>query len=202
MLKMIQKIAFLINHRLRGSRVSPLCYIKNPAQIHLGASVKIHSHSALDASSSGLIQLGDGVTLNRYAYITASRAGVAIGANSQINHFALINGAGGVMIGRNVLIGPGAQLISYQHNYQNANVPIDSQGYTYEPITVEDDVWIGSNAVILAGVTIGRGCVIGAGAVVTKSCAPYSVLAGVPARVIKKRDSAAGADFGPTVGRV
>lgn len=202
MLKMIQKIAFLINHRLRGSRVSPLCYIKNPGQIHLGRAVKIHSHSALDANSSGLIRLGDGVTLNRYAYITASRAGVAIGALSQINHFAVINGAGGVTIGRNVLIGPGAQLISYQHNYQNANVPIDSQGYTYEPITVEDDVWIGSNAVILAGVTIGRGCVIGAGAVVTKPCAPYSVLAGVPARVIKKRDSAAGADFGPTVGRV
>lgn len=186
-MRTLSKLRFVLAQRIRGSRVSFFCYIKNPAQIELGARVKIHSHSALDASSTGSILLAAGVTLNRYAYITASRGGVRIGEGSEINHFALINGAGGVVIGRGVLIGPGAQLISYQHRYSARDAPIAVQGYRYEPIVVEDDVWIGGNAIILAGVTIGRGSVVGAGAVVTKSCAPYSVLAGVPARVIKSR---------------
>lgn len=191
-MKIFSKIRFVLAQRARGSRVSLLCYITNPAQIELGARVKIHSHSALDAGSSGTIALAAGVTLNRYAYITASRGGVRVGQRSEINHFALINGAGGVTIGRDVLIGPGAQLISYQHRYSERDQPISAQGYSYAPTVVEDDVWIGSNAIILAGVTIGRGSVVGAGAVVTKSCAPYSVLAGVPARVIKTRAASAG----------
>ena len=58
------------------------------------------------------------------------------------------------------------------------------------PVIIEDDVWLGCNVTILKGVTIGRGSVVAAGAVVTKSCEPYSLIAGVPARVIKKRFSA------------
>lgn len=127
------------------------------------------------------------MTINRYAYVTASRGGVRIGHGSELNNFALINGAGGVTIGKRVLIGPGARLISYEHCYSDANTAIADQEYIYKPIVIEDDVWIGANSVILAGVTIGSGSVIGAGAVVTRSCEPYSVLVGVPARLLKKR---------------
>lgn len=55
------------------------------------------------------------------------------------------------------------------------------------PVVIEDDVWVGSNVTILKGVTIGRGSVIAARAVVTKSCPPYSIIGGVPAKVLKAR---------------
>lgn len=184
---LMAKLWFVFRCRLRGARVSFFCYIKNPAQIQLSAGVKIHGNSALDASSSGHIVLASKVTLNRSAYITASRGGVRIGPHSEINHFALINGAGGVEIGARVLIGPGVRIISYQHSYQDVERPIAEQDYIYRPIVIEDDVWIGANAVILAGVTLGRGSVVGAGAVVTKTFEPYSVLVGMPARLLRTR---------------
>ena len=56
-----------------------------------------------------------------------------------------------------------------------------------QPVEIQDDVWIGAGSIILKGVCIGRGSIVAAGSVVTKSCDPYSVLAGVPARVVKKR---------------
>lgn len=66
-------------------------------------------------------------------------------------------------------------------------MPIVAQGLEIKSVVIGNDVWIGAHAVILAGVAIGDGSVIAAGAVVTKDVAPYSVVAGVPARVIKKR---------------
>ena len=56
-----------------------------------------------------------------------------------------------------------------------------------QPVVIEDDVWVGANVTILKGVTIGHGSVVAAGAVVTKSCPPYSIIGGVPAKVLRKR---------------
>ena len=188
MLRILRKFIFIYHNKLKGhSKVAWNCYVKNPAQITLGRKVKVHGNTTLDASSTGRIVLGDRVTLNRYAYIIASRGGVTFGHDSAVNNFSVINGAGGVNIGNHVLIGPNVQIVSYQHAYADPTTVIDLQELIYKEIVIEDDVWIGASAVILAGVRIGKGSVVGAGSVVTKSCAPYSVLAGVPARVIKKR---------------
>ena len=92
-----------------------------------------------------------------------------------------------VTIGSNVLIAGGAKLISRNHAFENTDAPISSQGYKNEPIVIEDDVWIGFNGVVLAGVTIGKGSIIGANSVVTKDVEPYSIMGGVPARMIRKR---------------
>ena len=188
MLKLINKYVFIIRNRMsKRSKVSVSCYIKNPAQISLGTSVKIHSNASLDASSTGTLSIGDRVILDRYAYLNASRGGISIGAGTAINNFSVINGTGGVEIGENVLIGPNVQIISYQHNYQIKDIPIKQQGTTCKKIEIQDDVWIGASAIILAGVVIGRGSIIGAGSVVTKSCEPYSVMVGTPARKLKAR---------------
>ena len=188
MFKFIKKILFILSNRIsKRSKVPISCYIKNPANISLGNNIKIHSNTSLDASSTGTLTIGDRVILDRYAYLNASRGGISIGAGSAINNFSIINGTGGVEIGENVLIGPNVQIISYQHNYQNKDTPIKHQGNTCKKITIQDDVWIGASAIILAGVLIGRGSVIGAGSVMTKSCEPYSVMVGSPARKIKTR---------------
>lgn len=94
-----------------------------------------------------------------------------------------------ISIGNHVLIAAGAKMITRKHGFADIQAPISEQGYTNAPITIEDDVWIGFQAIILAGVTIGKGSIIGAGAVVTKNVEPYSIVGGVPAKLIRKRNS-------------
>ena len=128
-----------------------------------------------------------------------------IGANSIIEDFATINnGVGDVSIGNNVgvglsnvIIGP-VKLGNYvmlaqnivisglNHGYEDVTTPPRKQKVVTKQITIEDDVWIGANCVITAGVTIGKHAVIGAGSVVTKDIPQFSVAVGNPARVIKK----------------
>ena len=112
---------------------------------------------------------------------------IVIGENVSINRFTVITAKDKVTIGNNVLIGSNVIINSGNHNFSKVDIPINQQGHTIAPIMIEDDVWIGSNVCVLAGVTIGKGSVIGAGAVVTKNVEPYSVMGGVPARLIKKR---------------
>ncbi len=130
-----------------------------------------------------------------------------LGARSIVEDFCTINnGVGDVIIGNgtligmgNVIIGPitiGSNVILAQnivasglnHEYKNIDIPICRQNVTTSQIIIEDECWIAANAVITAGVTIGKHSVVAAGAVVTKNIPPFSVAAGNPARVIKQYD--------------
>ncbi len=115
---------------------------------------------------------------------------IHIGSNASFNANVMINarGKGSIYIGNNVLIGPNVVLRSSNHNFKSRQIPIISQGMTDGVIRIGNDVWIGSNAVILPNCTIGEGSIIGAGAVVTNDIESYSIVGGVPARFIKKRD--------------
>ena len=73
------------------------------------------------------------------------------------------------------------------HNFELLNTPIRMQGHSIKNISIDDDVWIGANAVILGGVNIGRGAIVAAGSVVSKDVPPHTVVGGVPARTIKMR---------------
>lgn len=93
-----------------------------------------------------------------------------------------------MIIGKHVMMGPEVYIYTQNHDFSRMDIPMDQQGWSKErPVVIEDDVWIGSRVTILPGVVVGRGCVIGASAVVTKSCPPYSVVAGNPAKVVKLR---------------
>lgn len=98
-----------------------------------------------------------------------------------------------LIIGRNVIFGPKPTIITGDHRTDViGKFIIDSKEKLPEndkAVVIEDDVWAGANVTILKGVTIGRGSIIAAGAVVTKSCPPYSIIGGVPARVLKFRFS-------------
>ena len=128
-----------------------------------------------------------------------------LGAHSTIEDFSTINnGVGPVIIGDRTRIGLGNTLIGpvtigndirlaqnvvlsgLNHNYTDISLPIHAQGVSTAPIVIEDETWIGSNAVIVAGVTIGKHCIVAAGSVVTKNVPPYSVVVGNPARVLKQ----------------
>ena len=112
---------------------------------------------------------------------------VCIGNYVSINPFCYIHGGGGVTIGDSVRIAFRVSLVSMEMVYENPEVEIRNQGYARSPIAIDNDVWIGAGAIVLRGVHIGQGSVIGAGAVVTRDVPPYVVVAGVPARIIKKR---------------
>jgi maltose O-acetyltransferase len=110
---------------------------------------------------------------------------VKIGKNCQINENVFIQGA---YIGNNVLIAPNVSILSTSHNHQNIYIPIVQQRDTKpNPPIIEDNVWLGRNVVVMPGITIGAGSIIGAGAVVTKNVMPFSIMGGVPAKLIKYR---------------
>ena len=94
---------------------------------------------------------------------------------------------GEIIIGKNVLIAQNVVIRASNHNFTNLALPINKQGHTPGIIIIGDDCWIAANAVITSGVVIGSHSIVGAGAVVTSDIEPYSVIGGVPARLIKKR---------------
>lgn len=109
---------------------------------------------------------------------------VEIGSDSNIGRNSWI--ANDTVFGNHVMTGPEIVTLSYNHGTEIDGRPFNQQGYTSRsPIIVKDNVWIGTRAILLPGVTVGSNSVIGAGAVVTKDVPPFSVVAGNPARVVK-----------------
>ncbi|MBO8230530.1 transferase [Prochlorococcus marinus str. MU1404] len=147
---------------------------------------------------SGLrIEFPQNILIGSYSYfglnckIYASEfSQIKIGSNVTFNSNVMINarGEGKIFIGNNVLIGPNVVLRSNNHCFEDIKIPIKEQGMEYGDIFIEDDVWISSNSVILPNCKIGKGSIIGAGAVVTKNVESYSIVVGVPAKQIRKRD--------------
>jgi acetyltransferase-like isoleucine patch superfamily enzyme len=108
-----------------------------------------------------------------------------IGSNCEINENVYIQSA---VIGNFVLIAQNVSLLATTHNFRKKDVPIIQQGFTKNnPVIVEDDVWIGRNVIVLPGIRLGKGAIVGAGAVVTKDVSSYSIVGGIPAKIIGER---------------
>lgn len=110
-----------------------------------------------------------------------------IGKRSYIGEFSIIGVNEKIIIGDDVMISQGLSLRDTSHNFDNLDLPMTKQGIITSPVVIENDVWIGHGVSIVKGVRIGKGAVVGAGAVVTKDVPAYSVVAGIPAKVIKIR---------------
>jgi len=115
------------------------------------------------------------------------QAHIQIGNNTFIGHSTQINVGSSFKIGNDCMIAPMCVFSDANHGFAELNIPMKEQVCRYDPITVGDDVWIGSGTVILGGVTIGKGVVIAAGAVVNKSIPDYEIWGGIPAKKIKSR---------------
>ncbi len=129
-----------------------------------------------------------GAILHVYNFRDLPNAGIKIGKNSLIGEYCVIRGQGGVEIGDRVYTSPFTQIIAVNHVFNDRKRPFTEQGITAQGIVIEDDVWLGAGAIITDGVRVGKGAVVAAGAVVTKDVAPYTVVGGVPAKVIKEID--------------
>ena len=166
--------------------------LQDPERIRLGNGVRIASQALLRANTeqdTG-IRIDDHSTVHESALIAANRGHVAIGRHSWIGPFCLVYGNGDVSIGSNVLIAAHSSINTVSHHFDRCDIPINDQGIYCDPVTIEDDAWIGMNAVILQGVRIGKGAIVGAGAVVTRDVPPWSIVMGVPARIVSQRSNA------------
>lgn len=133
---------------------------------------------------------GDNIDVEPMAYFFSGGA-LHIGSNSGIGRGAYlsnISGGGEILIGDNVMMAPEVVILTSMHNFSDVSVPMNRQGHYLSRVVIEDDVWIGYRAMVLPGTTIGKGSIIAAGAVVTKDVPPYSIVGGVPARLLKKRE--------------
>ena len=172
-----------------GKRVT----LRHPQMISVGRSVVIEDYVTIDALSQQGVILGDNVTIAKYSTIQCTGvirslgSGLKIGDNSAVGAYSFLGAQGGITIGRDVIMGPRVSFHAENHKYDNLRLPIRLQGETRRGIVVENDCWIGAGAIILDGVHIETGCVVAAGSVVTKDVPPFSIVAGSPARIIKRR---------------
>lgn len=155
-----------------------------PLYQHRGKHAVIHHSARMDTPPYRKFSLGDYSVIESFACINNAVGDVQIGAHTRVGlHNTII---GPVKIGHHVNLAQGITVTALNHNFDDTTKRIDEQGVNTNPVTIEDDVWIGANAVILPGVTIGNHCVVAAGAVVTKDIPPHSLVAGVPAKIIKQ----------------
>ena len=155
-----------------------------PLYQHRGKHSVVHRSARMDTPPYRKFSLGDYSVIESFACINNAVGDVIIGDHTRIGlHNTII---GPVTIGCHVNLAQGITVTALNHNFENSDKRIDEQGVSTTPVTIEDDIWIGANAVILPGVTIGNHSVVAAGAVVTKNVPPHSLVAGVPAKIIKQ----------------
>lgn len=140
------------------------------------------------AVRSRLRSCGEGVEFHAYVAI-AGPEGVTVGNGVSLGPFVHIWGQGGVLIGDRVMIGSHVAITSLTHDHNQH--PMQAT-VVKRPVVIEDDAWIGAHAVVMPGITIGRGAVVGAGAVVTRDVEPFAVVAGLPASLLKRRNVVSG----------
>jgi acetyltransferase-like isoleucine patch superfamily enzyme len=159
--------------------------------IRFGESVYVDRLARLHASPIAKIELGPrtrvmwGAYLCTYVSQPSPGEGILTGHNCWIGVRCVVaSGQGGIFLGNNVLIGPGAILVTGNHDFRRVELPTIEQAYTGMPIRIGNDVWIGANATVLGGVSIGDRCVVAAGAVVTSDVPSGAIVGGVPARAL------------------
>ena len=176
-------------YRLFMKRVKGLFLVGKKVQIthgrHIscGRNVKFEDFSEIHSLCSDGLVFGDNVTISRGVMIRPSSyyggdlgSGLTMGDHSSIGPYGYIGCSGKITIGSNVMFGPKCSLFAENHVFSDTESTIKSQGVKQKGIIIEDDCWIGSNVVILDGVTVGKGSVIGAGTLITKDVPPGSIV--------------------------
>lgn len=169
------------------------CRIKHCHKIRSGKTLTIGDNVEINALSVLGVEFGNNVTILRNTIIECTGVirnlgeGLTIGNNVGIAQDCFIQVRGKVTIGSDVMFGPNVSIFSENHGFTDTETPMLYQPTIRGDVTIDDDVWLGTQSVILSGVHIGKGAIVAAGAVVNQDIPPYSVAAGIPAKIIKSR---------------
>ena len=197
--KIMAVIRGIVFYRRRFKEVKGLLFVEKGVKIKFGKKIRLGKNALLkeccsiNALSYSGVVVGDNFSLGENAVIectgTLNAVGdsLVVGNNVGINRDCYVAVRGRVKIGNDVIFGPGVKIFSENHNYSDLDKPIRLQGVTKLETSIGNDVWLGANAVVMPGVSIGDGCIVATGAVVTKDVMKYAIVGGIPAEVIKMR---------------
>lgn len=175
----------------RGLIIGRNVVIRHPQNITFGDNVTIDDNCVIDARGAGEqgIIFEDNVIINRNCSVLAKAGPIRIGAQTGLGSNSVIVSTAGVDIGEAVLIAGGCYFSAGAYHISDTHRRMMDQGnYSKGPITVANDVWIGTGVILLDGVTVGTGAVIDAGAVVNKDVAERAIIGGVPAKIVQFRE--------------
>lgn len=180
----MRKLLSELKNRLLGKRYT----VKgDKRRLIIGQNSYIDPSAILNNSRGGIIEIGDNCNVFENVIIATYGGDIRIGDHTSVNPFCVIYGHGGLTIGKEVRIATHTVIIPSNHRFDELEVPIRLQGLKNLGIIIENNVWIGAGVRILDGVIVGENSIIAAGAVVTKSIERNSIVAGVPAKLIRKR---------------
>lgn len=159
--------------------------------VKIGKRVYIGRHFKCNAREVGSVVMGNDVELSAYTtFLTLlPDCQIKLGNNIRVAHYFQINCAKYVEIKSNVNIAPYVFICDHNHKYEDVTRPIKGQGMDMKPdakIIIDEGTWLGTKVTIIGSVHVGKHCVIGANSVVTKDVPDYCVVAGIPARIIKR----------------
>jgi len=172
------------------NQARPRLWVKlfvNPFIHSKGRHSLIRCRVRLDVLPFNPFSLGADSTIEDFCTVNNGVGAVSIGARTRIGLGSVLIGP--VTIGNDVLLAQNIIVSGLNHGYEDVSMPISMQKVSTKGITIEDEVWIGGNAVILSGITIGKHSIVAAGSVVTKDVPPYTIVAGNPARPKKQYDA-------------
>ena len=162
----------------------------NPFLHQRGRQSRIRWSTRLDVVPFNPFSLGYQSIIEDFSTVNNGMGPVTIGDRTLIGMSNVLIGP--LRIGNDVILAQNIVLSGLNHGYQDAGLPIRDQPCTTAEIVVEDEVWIGANSVITAGVRIGRHAVVAGGSVVTKDVPPYTIVGGNPARPLKAYEAETG----------
>lgn len=183
------------NHRLKHfvlwllmpkNQARPRLWVKwfvNPLKHKKGKGSLIRRRTRMDVLPFNQFSLGKNSTIEDFSTVNNGVGDVIIGDRSRIGLGCVVIGP--VKIGNDIMFAQNIVVSGLNHGYQDVNTPISLQPVETKQIVIEDNVWIGANAVITAGVIIGKQSIVAAGSVVTKSVPPFTIVGGNPAKILK-----------------
>jgi len=153
--------------------------------VTLGANVRIHPSARIELGSNSRLTIGDNGYIGPMAVLRPKGYHMIIGPDCTVHDYCMFYD--NLVLGRGVRVGAHTLIIPENHTFATREKFIFQQPCTFKGVVFEDDIWVGSNVVVLDGVRVGKGAILAAGAVITRDVPPYTIVGGVPARVIKER---------------